>query len=119
VVGLVGKLPVMAFLAAVPYIPLRAGWRPALAHWRDEAAFGLWMAIGLIFVLGWFFAAVFWVREQTSFLFADPLRYVMPACVPLLWLIVRYGHPSTRAWAVTFAILAVMCFAPPDRLLQA
>jgi 4-amino-4-deoxy-L-arabinose transferase-like glycosyltransferase len=117
-VGLLGTLPTLAILAVIPYAPLFGGIRPALRHWKDEEAFGLWLAIGLIFVLGWIFDAVFWVNDQTSFLYADPVRYVMPASMPLLWLIVRHGKPSTAAWSTTFLILAAFCFAPPTLLFQ-
>jgi 4-amino-4-deoxy-L-arabinose transferase-like glycosyltransferase len=117
-VGLVGKLPVLVGVAILPYLPLIKSLRGALRHWKEEFAFGMWLSIALIFVLGWFFAAVFWVGEQTSLLWADPVRYVMPASIPLLWLVVRYGKPSVRAWSATFVILAVMCLAPPVLLLQ-
>jgi hypothetical protein len=67
---------------------------------------GLWLAVALVFVLGWFFAAAFWVTEQTNLLWADAIRYVMPAQIPLLWLLLRNGQPqSTRAWALAFAIM--------------
>ena len=88
-VGLVGKLPVMAGLLLLPYLPFADTLWRQLKRWREEEVFGLWLAIGLIFVLGWFFAAVFWVTDQTSLWWADNVRYVMPAEIAILWLIVR------------------------------
>lgn len=112
-VGLVGKLPVMAGLLLLPYLPfVDILWRQ-LKRWREEEVFGLWLAIGLIFVLGWFFAAVFWVTDQTSLLWADNVRYVMPAEIAILWLIVRDdARPSLRRWAFCFAVLFAMVLPP-------
>jgi hypothetical protein len=114
VVGLVGKLPVMAGLLLLPYLPfVDTLWRQ-LKRWRDEEAFGLWLAIGLIFVLGWFFAAVFWVNDQTSLWWADNVRYVMPAEIAILWLIVRDdARPSLWRWSICFAVLFAMSMLPP------
>jgi 4-amino-4-deoxy-L-arabinose transferase-like glycosyltransferase len=117
-VGLAGKLPMLVVLSAGPFVPLIGGIRAGLRHWREEESFGMWLAIGLIFVMGWFFAAIFWVTEQTSFIWADPVRYVMPASVPLLWLVVKHGRPSPRAWATTYLILTVLCVLSPAFLLQ-
>jgi hypothetical protein len=117
-IGLAGKLPALLLLSAGPFLPLGSGIRAGLRHWRDEESFGMWLAIGLIFVLGWLFAAIFWVTAHTSFLWADPARYVMPASVPLLWLIVKHGRPSTAAWSATYLVLVVLCVASPAFLLQ-
>jgi hypothetical protein len=113
-VGLAGKLPVMAGLLLVPFVPfVDILWRQ-LKKWRQEEVFGLWLAIGLIFVLGWFFGAVFWVTDQTSLWWADNVRYVMPAEIALLWLVVRDdARPSTWRWALCLAIMFVMSYAPP------
>ncbi|HYI21784.1 MAG TPA: glycosyltransferase family 39 protein [Candidatus Limnocylindrales bacterium] len=115
-VGLGGKLPILAIGLLLPFLPLLPRLAAAVANrrWRAEDALGLWMTVGLIFFLGWLFAAMFWVSEDTSLLWADPLRYVMAAQVPLLWLILREGGPySTRAWSLSFAILAVLTLVMP------
>ena len=113
-VGLAGKLPVMAGLLLVPFVPfLDVLWRQ-LKKWRQEEVFGLWLAIGLIFVLGWFFGAVFWVTDQTSLWWADNVRYVMPAEIALLWLVVRDdAKPSTWRWAICLVLLFLMSMYPP------
>jgi hypothetical protein len=97
----------------VPLLPRLAA---ALSRrkWRAEDALGLWMTVGLIFFLGWLFAAIFWVNEDTSLLWADPMRYVMAAQVPLLWLILREGGPySTRAWTASYVILVALTLLLP------
>lgn len=113
-VGLAGKLPVMAGLLLVPFVPfVDILWRQ-LKKWRQEEVFGLWLAIGLIFVLGWFFGAVFWVTDQTSLWWADNVRYVMPAEIALLWLVVRDdAKPSTLRWTICLVILFAMSMYPP------
>lgn len=117
--GLIGKLPVLAGLFLLPYLPFAGSLWRQLRQWRQEEPFGLWLAVGLIFILGWLFAAVFWVNERTSLLWADNVRYVMPASIPLLWLVVRDQERSTIRWTVCFAILLAMCLLPPVFLLRA
>ena len=115
-VGLGGKLPILAIGLLLPFAPLlpRLAASAANRRWRAEDALGLWMTVGLIFFLGWLFAAIFWVNEDTSLLWADPLRYVMAAQVPLLWLIMREGGPySTRAWSFSLLILALLTLVMP------
>jgi hypothetical protein len=114
VVGLAGKLPVMGGLLLLPFVPfLDVLWRQ-LKKWRNEEVFGLWLAIGLIFVLGWFFAAVFWVTDQTSIWWADNVRYIMPAEIALLWLVVRdQAKPSLWRWSICFGVLVAMALLPP------
>jgi len=113
-IGLAGKLPMLLVFLALPFVPLAPALRRALRNWRDEQALGLWMTVGLIFLLGWFFAAAFWVSERTSLLWADPIRYVAPAQVPLLWLIVRERQAfNTRAWALSLVILGLLLVAMP------
>ena len=105
-VGLAGKLPILVIGLVVPFLPLLRGFARSLREWKREDVSGLWLSVGLVFVLGWFFAGAFWVSEQTNLLWADAIRYVMPAQIPLLWLLLRDGQSQrTRAWALTFAIM--------------
>lgn len=114
VVGLAGKLPVLLVGLVLPFVPLLSGFATPLRRWREEEPLGLWMTVGLVFGLGWLFAAIFWVNEDTSLLWADPVRYVMPAQIPLLWLLLRERGPfSTRAWALSLLILATLAIAMP------
>ena len=113
-VGLAGKLPVLLLGLLLPFVPLLPRFAAPVRRWREEEPLGLWLTVGLVFVLGWLFAAIFWVNEDTSLLWADPLRYVMVAQIPLLWLLVREGGPfETRAWALSLLILAALTLAMP------
>ncbi|MEP7378443.1 MAG: glycosyltransferase family 39 protein [Chloroflexota bacterium] len=110
--GLAGKLPILVIGLALGFLPLLGGFRQSLREWKREDVSGLWLAIGLVFVLGWFFAGVFWVSERTNLLWADAIRYVMPAQIPLLWLLLRDGQPQRRLpWALSFVIMLAMTFA--------
>ncbi len=113
-VGLGGKLPVLLIGFLLPVVPLLPRLAAAGRRWREEEPLGLLMTVFLVFVLGWLFAAIFWVNEDTSLLWADPVRYVMAAQVPLLWLVVRQGgNFSTRSWTLSLAILALLTLAMP------
>jgi 4-amino-4-deoxy-L-arabinose transferase-like glycosyltransferase len=110
--GLAGKLPILVMGLILPFVPLLGGFRQSLREWKREDVSGLWLAVGLVFVLGWFFAGVFWVSEQTNLLWADAIRYVMPAQIPLLWLLVRDNQPQgTRRWAIAYGIMLLTTLA--------
>ena len=107
--GLVGKFPVLAVGLLLPFLPLLRGFVPQVRKFREEQTAGLWLTVALVFGIGWFFAASFWVTEQTGLLWADPIRYVMPAQVPLLWLLVQDRRPvRTGSWFVAFLIEAII-----------
>lgn len=59
-IGLVGKLPVLLVLLLLPFLPLLRGFAEPLRRWKEEEVSGLWLSVGLVFVLGWFFAGAFW-----------------------------------------------------------
>ena len=113
-IGLAGKLPILVVGLALPFLPLRAGLAASLRRPIGEDVLGLWLSVGLFFVLGWFFAGAFWVTERSNLLWADALRYVMPAQIPLLWLLVRNQQPAVTAkWIVSYLILALLALAVP------
>ena len=113
-VGLAGKLPILVVGLLLPFVPLRSGLASSLRRPITEDALGLWLSVGLIFALGWFFAGAFWVTERSNLLWADALRYVMPAQVPLLWLIVRnQGRAETTKWTLSLLILALLPLTVP------
>jgi len=117
-VGMAGVLPVLFGFVALPFVPLARPLLAGLRRWREEEAFGLMLAVGLIFSLGWFFAAAFWATDHDSLTWADPVRYVMPAQVPLLWLTLRRDHrASTRAWAASYVLLLAMSLLIPILML--
>jgi len=107
--GLVGKLPIMLIVFVLPFLPFLRDLGGSFRRLRDEETSGLWLSVALIFVLGWFFAGAFWVTEQTSLMWADPVRYLAPAQIPLLWLLVRDTNTAaTWKWAVSFLVLAAL-----------
>jgi len=109
VTGLAGKLPIMLFVFMLPFVPFVRDLARSIRRLRDEETSGLWLSIALVFLLGWFFAGAFWVTEQTSLLWADPVRYLAPAQIPLLWLLVRDpGNAVTSKWVASFITLTVM-----------
>jgi hypothetical protein len=108
-IGLVGKLPILVLGLAVPLIPVLRTLRARLRRWREEEPLGLLLTAGLVFGLGWFFAAVTWLSESSSLVWPDPLRYTAPAQVPLLWLLVRERPlPPARAWAGMYVAMGVL-----------
>ena len=112
--GLIARLPITAFFLLLPFVPLLGGFQASLRRWKEEETFGLWLMTGLIFVLGWFFSAAFWVGEESNIVSAYTTRYVMPAQVPLLWLLVRNRVlVSTWRWALSFLILGVLSMVMP------
>jgi 4-amino-4-deoxy-L-arabinose transferase-like glycosyltransferase len=107
-IGLVGKLPIL-LLGLLPLMPVLGTLRARLARWREEEPLGLLLTAGLVFGLGWFFAAVTWLNEGSSLVWPDPLRYIAPAQVPLLWLVVREKPlPGTRAWLLMYLALGIL-----------
>ncbi len=100
--GLAVRTPVLL----IPFIlPLAFFWpeiRDAIRMRHREDVSGVLLAIGLIFVLGLLFAASFYVYENDPYYWLQPVRYVAPAAIPLLWLVVAYsGRPfSWSRWAL-------------------
>ena len=114
IVGLAGKLPILLVGLALPLVPLRSGFAASLRRPVDEEVLGLWLSVGLFCILGWFFAAAFWVTERSNLLWADALRYVMPAQIPLLWLLVRNPQRAvTPKWLASLLILGLLAVAVP------
>lgn len=113
-VGLAGKLPILLVGLSLPLLPLVGGLASSLRRPIGEDVLGLWLSVLLIFALGWFFSAAFWVTERSNLLWADALRYVMPAQVPLLWLLVRQRRPAeTTKWTLCYLILALLALSVP------
>jgi hypothetical protein len=99
----------MLGIFVIPFLPFARDLARSLRRLREEETSGLWLSVALIFVLGWFFAGAFWVPEQTNLLWADPVRYLAPAQIPLLWLLVRDREPAQAwKWVTSFALLAML-----------
>jgi hypothetical protein len=111
-IGLVGKFPILLFGTLLPVAPLLPSIARAFREWRREDVSGLWLAAVLLFVLGWLFAATFWVAEGLALRWGDPIRYVAPAAVPLAWMVflVPEARATARAWtwSLILGILAVV-----------
>ncbi|MFO1534126.1 MAG: ArnT family glycosyltransferase [Thermoplasmatota archaeon] len=115
--GLTRRLPVLAIGLFLPLaFLLKPIGQEVRARYREEAASGLVLAAAIVFLLGWLFASAYWVVENTRFWWADPIRYVAPALVPLLWLVC--GRPGSAQrpldwgflYASSLAALAISRF---------
>jgi 4-amino-4-deoxy-L-arabinose transferase-like glycosyltransferase len=107
------KAPVLLVILGAAFVPLAGPLRAALRDWKREDVFGLWLTVGLIFILGWFFASAFWVVEQNNLFWGDHARYIMPAQIPLLWLVVRRREASAAGWSISFVVRLAMCLLMP------
>lgn len=88
-VGLGAKLLLFSAFAAVFVLPLGRELRAAARRAREEETSALWLAAGLVFVLGWLLTALLWTYEGYTPFFLENQRYVVVALVPLAWLAVR------------------------------
>lgn len=90
------KLPFFAFLLA-PFVlillpGIREGWRDV----RREHESALWLAVGLVALLGWLLSGFFWTWERTSLFWSDNRRYLVIATLPLLWIALRPREGDTE-----------------------
>lgn len=108
--GLAVRLPVL-LLSPLPVVAaLAPELRRSLRAWRTEETSGLWLAAGLLFLLGWLFAAAFYVAEADPYYWLQPVRYAAPAQVPLLWIALRQSgrdFPAAR-WLLLAALLVAV-----------
>ena len=73
--------------------------RRSLRRVREERTSALWLAVGLVFVMGWIVSAFFWTVEHTPVWWHDNLRYVSIASPVLLWAAMREATPFARLGA--------------------
>jgi len=83
-------------------------------RWRDETVSLDLLAILLLIVIGWLIAAAQGVYEHTNPWWGDPIRYVAPARVPLIWVVLRKGTAGPVRWiaAGVLSLLEVLLMPP-------
>ncbi|HET6398089.1 MAG TPA: glycosyltransferase family 39 protein, partial [Candidatus Thermoplasmatota archaeon] len=78
---------------------------------RTESVSALWLAVVLVWIIGWLMSSVFWVREQSTIFWLDNHRYVVMALPAVLWLVARdadWRSPRLR-WRVAGTYLVLAC----------
>ena len=81
-----GVYLLVLFVVAIYWMPQL---RKTISKVKDEHYSGLWLAVGLIAIIGAIFAAMFQIWEHQSRFTPPVARYSMIAVTPLLWLIVK------------------------------
>lgn len=87
-----------AFLVVVT-LPLSLRLRQALRASRSERSDALWLAVLLPLLAGAIFTTSFYFTEHREIVDFDNIRYLTPAMVPFLWLMLPHwplGEPRTR-----------------------
>ncbi len=114
--GLLEKIPwfliLFLFYGGLFLPELRRSFRRV----REETTSALWLAIGLVFVMGWIVSTFFWTIERTPIWWHDNLRYVSIASPVLLWAAMREVSPFARLgnpgrpslWSFRSRFLALM-----------
>jgi uncharacterized membrane protein YhaH (DUF805 family) len=110
--GVAYRAPLLLSLFAVPAAILWPEVRRSLRRWRDEHTSGLWLSMGLLYVLGLFFAAAYYSLMPSEYdqRRLDSLRYVTVGIVPLLWAAVRkmdFGSREARKRLATLAVVSL------------
>jgi hypothetical protein len=111
--GLAAKAPLIALCVAPFVVALWPEARRSLAKWRDEPTSALWLATGLVLLLGLFFAASYYSMgpSREDALRFDNMRYGLVAIVPLAWALARESDWDDRAtrrrWGFLGALLVV------------
>lgn len=104
---LVARIPLyVAFFLLIGLFWLRDFRRmPKLS---DEHYSGLWLAVGLTYVLAWIVAGILWTLERTPIFWLDQIRYVVLANPILLWLVVKDAKIETPTFRRKYAAMAVV-----------
>lgn len=83
----------LAFIAFPLTLRLPGAWRAR----RDEATGALWLAALLPLVAGAVFTTTFHITEGRSIVDFDNIRYLSPALVPFLWLLLPHWPAAEAA----------------------
>ncbi|HEX9710138.1 MAG TPA: glycosyltransferase family 39 protein [Candidatus Thermoplasmatota archaeon] len=86
----------------------------------DEHYSGLWLAVGLTYLLSWIITGVLWTLERSDLFWTDPARYVAVASPIIAWLVLRDADIDTRdfrrrfvaAVALALVVLLVIVSVP-------
>ena len=116
--GLGGKAPwfIMLFLfyggVFMPEL------RRSMSRLREHETSAIWLAVCLVFVIGWVVSSFFWTVEQTPIWWHDNLRYVVISSPVLLWLALREAtilqkhgtesHVPLRSFRTRFCVIVVI-----------
>ncbi|UCD92134.1 MAG: glycosyltransferase family 39 protein [Methanobacteriota archaeon] len=86
----------------------------------DEHYSGLWLAVGLTYLLAWVISGIIWTIERNPIFWVDQIRYVVMANVIVLWLVVKDADiykPDFRkkfaAMASVFLVVSILVIAQP------
>jgi 4-amino-4-deoxy-L-arabinose transferase-like glycosyltransferase len=103
--GLAWKLPLFVGFVAHYAVPLGKECLRSARNVLAESESALWLAVGLVVLIGWALASIFWTWEQYDVWWLDNRRYVVIAFLPLLWLALRHADLGERRFQLRFAAL--------------
>lgn len=72
----------------------------------DEHYSGLWLAVGLTYLLAWIISGIFWTVERAPLYWIDIARYTVIAGPALLWIVLRDANIDAKAFGRKFAAMA-------------
>jgi hypothetical protein len=105
------RLPVLLAPLAAVVLPMWRELRRAAAVWRREDTSLVWLSAALLVAIGWAFSASSMAYEGNAPLWPDPIRYLTPVTLCLLWLALAAtrGRASLARWSL-FLLLAFALF---------
>jgi 4-amino-4-deoxy-L-arabinose transferase-like glycosyltransferase len=119
--GLAGKfVPFVAFLALY-FVPFLAEAIRGARRIRREEESALWLAVVLVFLIGWILASLYWTIEQFGgFWWTVHLRYLLIATVPIYWIAMRHRRGGTfgaryTALGIALLLMSGLVFAEPTQ----
>lgn len=74
----------------------------------DEHYSGLWLAVGLTYLLAWVISGIYWTLERSPVFWLDQARYVVIANVIVLWLVVKDADIRMPRFRRRYAALAAV-----------
>lgn len=120
--ALLVKAPMFGVFLGIWALPFWPELRRSLARVREQRESAAWLAVGLVFLLGWVMAAMFWAAEDNALWWPDNRRYVVIAAVPFLLAALRHADFRSKgfqrragALLVVLAVLSLAVFALPVR----
>ena len=77
----------------------------------DEHYSGLWLAVGLTYLLAWIISGIYWTLEHSPWFWLDQGRYIVVANVVVLWLVVKDADVRLPAFRKRYAAMAAVWVA--------